>query len=204
MLRQINEVGCTTPGIVIVQGTETDYSEVKAVLPSDWKITTLPHNHGICGAMQWFFNHHPHEPFYGLVCDDEHVFTPGWDRTLIEAAGKNCISHGNDGWQSERRIHGYATWGGDLLRAVRWWAIPGLWHWYFDDVWERIAADLNLRRWCPEVKVEHKHYLAGKTEKDATYAAGESMSRNDQRVFYAWLNYEWPHLRQMLQTRAAA
>ncbi len=183
VLDQIIEVGCSTQGVVIINGS-TNYPSL--FLPDGWSVIKLPDNLGVCGAMQYAFMLYPNEPFYGLVCDDEYVFTPNWDIILTEAAGKDKIAFGNDGWQSGRRQHGYVTWGGDLIRRIGFLSLPGLWHWYHDDVWEHIAARDNLNVFCEDVRVEHRHYRAQKAEKDHTYEMGMSRHEQDREVFLEW------------------
>lgn len=192
VLDQIIEVGCSTPGVVIVNGpTTTGHDYPPLFLPDGWRVVTLTENIGVCGAMQWYFTENPHDDFYGLICDDEYVFTPGWDVILTRAAGAGKIAFGNDGWQSGdvangKRQHGYVTWGGDLVRAVGFLSLPGLWHWYHDDVWEAIADAAGLNVFCSEVRVEHRHYRAGAAPKDATYLAGESRAAEDRGTYMKW------------------
>lgn len=200
VLQQIRRVGCSTPGLLFVNGGDHEpYKELE--LPDNWTIQFSDTNLGVCGAMNWCFNSYPDEAFYGLICDDEYVYTPEWDKKLIMAAGKTRISHGNDGWQSKQRIHAYATYGGDIVRACGWWAPPGLWHWFFDDVWELIAKDFKFRRFVPEVKCEHKHYLAQKSEKDETYEAGESKKDSDQANYNKFMNEIYPALKENLKQK---
>lgn len=182
VLDQIIKVGCTTPGTVIINGSE--YPPLR--VPQGWDALALSKNIGVCGAMQLYFTNNPNEDFYGLICDDEYVFTEGWDKILIKAAGSDKIAFGNDGWQSGRRQHGYVTWGGDLLRRIGFLSLPGLWHWYHDDVWEYIAERDNLNVFCKDVIVEHRHYRAQKAEKDETYCAGESRKEQDREVYLEW------------------
>jgi hypothetical protein len=199
VLDQINSVGCSTPGMVIVNGYEGISQYARMKLPPNWQIIFSPVNLGLCGAMQLHFLNYSSEPFYGLICDDEYVFTPGWDKTLINAAGRFGIAHGNDGWQSETRLHTYATFGGDLIRTVGWWALPNLWHWFFDDIWELIAKDFELKRYCRDVKTEHKHYKSGKAEKDQTYFAAETRSIEDRGRYKTWLTSEYPRTKARLE-----
>lgn len=198
VLKAINYVGVSSPGLVLVNGTDDEKAYRALKLPPGWMMEILPVNIGLCGAMNWTFHHYPNEPFYGLICDDEYVYTTGWDQRLIEAADTKYIAHGNDKWQSGKRMHAYVTWGGDLLRQIGWWALPGLWHWFHDDAWEQIASGLNIVKFCEDVYCEHKHYLAGKAEKDKTYLAGESRMMNDRQVYQAWLLTQYPELKRKL------
>jgi len=197
VIEQINKVGCSTSGIVFVQGREMQAEYEKALdgtLPDNWVLYFHATNIGCDPAMNWCFKNFPNEPFYGLVCDDEYVYTEGWDKILSEAAGEWNISHGNDGWQSENRIHSYVTVGGELVRACGWWSLPGLWHWFHDDVQEALAAACGLRVYCKDVKTEHKHYMAGKVQKDATYVSAEEGSEKDRQTYYDWRLSEFPFL----------
>lgn len=199
LLDKIIEIGNSTPGLVIVNGEDPSYSDIR--LPKLWQMHVLPENLGLCGAMNWAFDNYPREPWYGLITDDELVHTPEWDETLVKAAGNWNISHGNEGWQSENRMHSSNVFGGDLIRTVGYWAPAGLWHWFIDNVWENIATDCDLRRYCREVRTEHKHYLAGKSLKDETYRLGESRSLQDEKVFRKWMENEFPHICALIKER---
>lgn len=198
VLKAIKFVGTSTPGLVIVNGMDDVLAYQKMTLPDGWKIAILPQNIGVCGAMNWAFNRYPNEPFYGLICDDEYVYTTGWDKRLIEAAGSKYVAHGNDQWMSKHRMHAYVTWGGDLLRHIGWWSLPGLWHWYHDNAWEQLMAGTNAVRFCQDVRCEHKHYLAGKTPKDMTYALGESRAAQDQAIYQQWVMTQYPLMKKKL------
>lgn len=190
--------GISTPGRVIVNGPLQADAYSRLRLPDDWSIEFLPENLGICGALNWAFRRWHSEPWYGMPCDDELVFTPGFDRTLISEAGGWNIAHGNDGWRSEYRLWTYATYGGDLLRTVGYWAPAGLWHWYFDDHWETIAAEFGLKRHCVDVRTEHRHTDNGAAGMDATYQAGRERTEEDRLRFEAWKRSEWLPIRQRL------
>lgn len=151
-------------------------------------------NLGLCGALNYVFTQYPDEPFYGMITDDEFVATDRWDKILIEAAGKWNISHGNNGWQSDRRIHGFMTIGGELARIIGYLMPQGLWHWYSDDVYESIAAHTGLRKFCPEVKIENKHWMLGNAMKDDTYILSESRTVQDREIFLRWQKNELPQI----------
>lgn len=193
--------GISTPGIVLVNGPEQTELYRSLRLPGDWSIAQLPQNLGICGALNLAFTSFRDEAWYGLVCDDEFVFTPQFDLKLVSAAGSWAIAHGNDGWRSEKRIHTYVVFGGDLIRLTGWWALPGLWHWYFDDVWEMIAQEFKLRRFCRDVQTQHRHFAAGQAPIDATYQSGESRTEQDKVRFHQWKEDDWPGLRDKLASR---
>jgi hypothetical protein len=82
--------------------------------------------------------------------------------------------------------------GGELLRALGWWAPPGLRHAYIDDAWETIARALDNWRHVPQVLVEHMHPGVGKAPDDATYADAYSTFDADRARFRAMLRLELP------------
>ena len=193
--------GISTPGFVVVNGPLQIEAYRRMRLPFGWELIELPVNLGICGGLNWCFEKFPNEPWYGMPCDDELVFTEGFDRVLIDAAGAWNISHGNDGWMSETRLWTYATYGGDLLRAAGYWALPGLWHWYFDDHWELVAKEFSLKRHCREVVTEHRHVYNETAAPDATFNAGRSRAAADRAAFNAWRSRGWPKLRERISFR---
>lgn len=191
--------GMSTPGRIIVNGRQQEDAYRQIKLPNQWEMEVLPENIGICGVLNKTFREYPYEAWYGVICDDEFVFTDEWDKKLIASAEQWNIAHGCDGWRSTNRIHTYPTIGGDLIRALGWMALPGLWKWYVDDVWELIARDFGLRRHCLNVKTQHRHPENGLAVQDETYLIGNSRTQRDYEVFQDWKQNEYPTLSRRLQ-----
>ena len=198
-LKSMVDAGLSTPGKLIVNGAKhEEYAEIG--LPPDWERIHLPENLGLCGALNWSLCQFPHEPWYGTPTDDDEVYTHGFDKTLIEAAGSWCISHANDHWQSQSRLWSYCTYGGDLLRTIGQWFPDGLWHYYADDLYECIVRELGNRRWCKQINTAHKHHYAGTAPDDHTYQTGRSRWGEDSARFESWKSNEWQTLREKLKT----
>jgi hypothetical protein len=173
-LSSIIQVGCSTPGIVVIDGDlDPRYRELN--LPSGWTLHANPHNRGYLDTFNWAFRTYPDEPWYGLLNDDFMVRTPGWDERLVAAAGALGFSSSNDLWQSGQpapgkpggRMCGALVFGGDMLRALGWWAPPGLFHCYADDAWELILDRLGNRKYLRDVIVEHWQEEADETHQHA-------------------------------------
>lgn len=189
--------GITTQGILVVNGTEDEDAYRQIPLPSNWTIEVLPENIGACGAMRKAFADYPQEPWYGLICDDEYVFTDQFDKLLIEAAGDWCISHGNDGVPGN--IHTYVAIGGELVRSVGFWAIDELWHGHHDRIWQKIGYGLGLIRFCSDVQTEHRTFdYQTVAEKDATYALKWQQIELDDWLYANWIANEWPTIHRRL------
>ncbi len=196
VIERLKTHGCSTPGVLFVNTNEDSVPDAyKAIaLPDKWILEISEKNLGLCGSMNWVFKKYPNEPFYGMITDDEFICTDGWDKTLIEAAGEWNVSHGDNGWQSNRRIHGFMTIGGELARTMGYLFPQGLWHWFCDDIYEHIAMGRNLRRFCPEVKIENRHWMLGNIQKDKTYELAESRNLQDQEIFMRWREKEFPSI----------
>src|SRR5665213_1963395 len=115
VIERIKEMGCSTPGVVVVNGLESalSYETWKEELPENWQMVFMPENIGLCGAMRWFFSEYPNLPFYGVFTDDEFIETPEWDVKLIAEAGRWKLAHANNGDTSATWPHSFMTFGGE-------------------------------------------------------------------------------------------
>lgn len=201
LIEQLKATGMTTPGVLIVNGCEMADAYRQIALPDNWETVWIEQNIGTCAPLNQYFDSHPFEPWYGVIDDDEWVTTPEWDKKLIEAAGSWNVAHGDDGWQSEARLHGFVTIGGELMRAVGYYCIPGLWHWYGEAMWEMLAKEIPFRRFTPEVRTEHRHWINNRAPVDPTYISGQSRRREDLVVFQNWLNTDFPAAVQRIKAK---
>jgi hypothetical protein len=135
--------------------------------------------------MQWVYNNYPDATQYGWLADDTRPRTPSWDRLLEAAAGNWNLSYANDQWLSkdpierDRLLLGYnlssgLCWGGNLVRAVGWWALPGVRQAGIDTAWCDIARTFDLHKYQDDIVVEHWNWRTGKRRKDA----GDSWQRD--------------------------
>lgn len=184
-LNSIEQAGCNTPGLVYIDGSlNPKYAELR--LPKGWSIWKNPINRGVCAGLNDVFARFPNCSWYGFISDDSIIRTPSWDTLLLAKADDFAIVHSADGWRTDHRIHGAVLFGGELLRSLGWWVPPGLIHSFCDDVWECIAEALNLRRYVPEVMVEHCHFGNGKTAVDRSYLKAYASFEEDKMAFLKW------------------
>jgi hypothetical protein len=189
-LNSIAECGASS-GIVWIDGDpDPAYDDLR--LPDGWEAIRSVTNVGVCGVLNLVLQIRPNEPQYGFISDDSLVKTPGWSDALVHAAGRNGFAHSADGWHNERRMHGAVAFGGDLLRALGFWAPPGLKHSFVDDAWERLARALENSAYCPQIVVEHKHRDNGKAGDDATYRKAYDSFDHDRRTFELWTRDGFP------------
>lgn len=151
-----------------------------------WQIISIPRGSRCSDAHRLITKLWPHEPFYGLLCDDQWPVTPGWHEALVEAAGTHCIST-PAGEPSFPLLRNALVLGGDLVRAMGTLVPAPVKHNYEDNIWDQIAADFHLLQPCPEVIVEHRHWTRGDAPKDATYQRGSADIDEDRKIFESWL-----------------
>ncbi len=202
-LDSLVENGCQTPGLVYIDGSKhPGYDSLR--LPKGWEIWKREENRGVCAALNDVFSRFPNLSWYGFISDDSLVRTPFWDELLLEKREDFAIVHSDDGWQAKRRIHGAVLFGGELLRALGWWVPPGLVHSFCDDVWETIANALHLRRFVPEVLVEHCHFWNGKTSLDHSYVKAYASFDADKQAFLKWKEEHLAEALELIQKRKAS
>ncbi len=137
----------------------------------------------VAQAQQECLAAHPDEDCYAFIGDDTEIHTVGWDRKLRDAAGPWGISYPDDGLKSEAQAtHPFI--GGEFLRAIGFWALPGLSHLYTDTVWDFLGRHYGNLVYRPDVLVEHLHWSAGKSERDESYE--KPTAARDQACFLNW------------------
>lgn len=188
----------TSRGVFYVDGDEQGlYRDIS--LPENWTLHVSEHR-GLSAALQWVFANYPDEANYGWLADDMAPRTQGWDVALEQAAGRCCMSQAQDLWVAPKfpdavcraELTAGQCWGGDLIRAVGWWALPDTFQAGTDVAWIRIVAQLGRLRYLPEVTVEHRHWRTGRRAQDALDTDmldyhGHPHTKRDLDVLYLWL-----------------
>jgi hypothetical protein len=204
MLKACIKTKVSSPGIVWMDGC--DYGDLE--LPDKWRAFSYGEHLNIGEMLRRVFRDTPNLPWYGWIADDCLPKTIGWDRALIEAAGSRRIAYPNDEWQKgvkERdgtpHITSAVCMGGDLVRAMGFWALPEQIQMYIDDVWESVAVPSGLMKYCPGVVVEHHHFANGKRPHDETDTRvfnGVSFPAHDLAIYQSWLKS--PDYQRVLKT----
>lgn len=176
VLDACEETGMRSRGVVYVDETVDEYRNLR--LPKNWTIHCEPEWGSLQASLQWCFRNYPDADQYGWLADDTYPRTKGWDKDLEAAAGRWKLSYCNDLWISqsggthEEHLHkglnlsSGLCWGGDLVRTVGWWALPGVIQAGIDTAWVDIVHPLGLYRYLPDTIVEHKNWRTGKRPYD--------------------------------------
>lgn len=109
-----------------------------------------------------------------LGADDLIFQTSGWDLlmmgTLEEMGGTGYV------YPDDRRrydVPEHPLISTDIVKALGWFAEPGLAHFYVDNVWAELGKRLSLIRFCPRAVIEHRHWQTADVPRDETYKTAE-------------------------------
>lgn len=124
-------------------------------------------------------------PFLASLGDDHVPFTPGWDKALIRA----IVEMGGTGfaypWDGTREdIPEAVVLSSDIVAALGWMCLPGLSHWYPDNVWADLGRGAGCLRHLRAVKVEHA-WKGDQTSRESSVSLAA-----DREAYYAWRRSE--------------
>lgn len=119
--------------------------------------------------------------------DDHLPRTDGWDTVLADAIrdmGGTGIAYPDDMRRTD--IPEAVMVSGDIVRALGWFCLPSLRHFYVDNVWADLGNGAGCLRFCPASVVEHMHWERGFSDHDLTYLEAESRMELDRAAYEAW------------------
>lgn len=171
------------------EGFEEPY--LRESWPKEWTVAVGPKTTAP-GAMAELFRAQPDAECYGFLGDDVVLRTRGWDQALEMAAGRWGVAWPDDGHQEQGQNCTHACLGGDLVRAVGWWALPGVKHSYVDSAYFLIGHELALLRYVPMVKFEHRNWMFGEGPQDELTRFVRDTFEGDTRRFKKWMQKGLP------------
>ena len=169
--------------LILLDADEPKLKEYTKVV-SAW--FQMPPGLGAARALNWAFEHaDEEEKCFGFLADDIILETPGWNRILENAAGDWNISYPDDGIQ-HGNLSTFPCCGGKLLRALGWWALPGIQHNFLDTALYALGMKLGALRYMPWVLFEHHHFIIDLEKNDETYMRTQEKYSEDQYTFSLW------------------
>lgn len=170
------ETSVSTP--VLLRLDDDDPYLSRYTCPDGWKLVIGPRK-PLSDCYNEVFNRNL--DWYGLFADDVVPETPRWDTLLIEAAGSDRVSFGNDGIDI---LPTHFVVGGELVREIGFVALPGLDRIYMDTVWNDIATERNVLSYLPDVQIPHLHFSNRMGKMDKTYRKWNKAK--DKSIYEAW------------------
>jgi hypothetical protein len=196
VLDACTDTGMTSAGIVYIDEDTGQYDNLR--LPDNWTVHREPAWGSLQASMSWCYQQYPDASQFGWLADDTYPRTPAWDVQLEDAAGDWCLSYANDLWLSQQNTNAVVSgddltsglcWGGELVRTVGWWALPGVRQAGIDTAWVSICSSLGLLRYRQHLVVEHKNWRTGKRDRDDIddwSRNGDSYIERDIAIRNAW------------------
>ena len=191
-LNACRDSGMTAPLVIVIDTRAGDYPDLK--LPDNvQEVIRAPWDMADC--MRYVFWRYPLETAYGWIADDLIPHTEGWDRLLEMTAASYFLADCEDLFLTaadhSHSLCGAFCWGGDLVRTVGWWALPGVRQAGIDDAWCDICTYgiPALHRFRPDVLVEHLQWRNNKRPKDATdewWREGDDYIARDFEILSDW------------------
>jgi len=175
------------PDDLILICTEGDPSIPEYRANSRWPIEIVPADSRLGDIFNLTIKNHPEERFYGWLGDDMEPITPGWHKSVSDAAGLTKIAYPND-QRTFPAFRAIAALGGDLIRAMGQMAPGGIKHNYLDNLLETIGLTFDLMVPLKDVIVLHHHpFFDPSIPFDATYVRGSSDMDADRVRYEAWM-----------------
>lgn len=197
-------MGMTSRGVLFIDPPHDGYH---FPVPDNWTVVRSTERVGMAAAHRYVFDRFPDEDSYCFIADDNVPITPGWDKALEGACWNeerkgfwNVAFCDDDFFISARKrrpdgtphdLGGLPCIGGDLARAVGWWALPGVFQCYIDDAWNCLSRELKVRCYVESVTVEHYQWRTGRREKDATDTVSQDHAEGDLDIFNRWMQQEF-------------
>lgn len=202
--------GMTSCAELVVDGNPDGYD---FTLPSNWVKIELKAEKNIVWAKNDLLRRAPAAKCYGWLADDTYPETDGWCQIVEQAAGKMNLAYCYDSWimrpedqqpiewetrfnESSRQavVNGEnltsgLCWGGELVRAVGWWGLPGNKQACSDVAWCDLIRGKNLHRYLPHVTVRHDNYRTNNRPVDDTDSwvrDGQNYIQQDIDRWTAW------------------
>jgi hypothetical protein len=169
--------GMTQPAVLYVDGNPGAYQALS--LPDNWRMVCAGSQVGIGQAMNWCYKTYPNERCYGWLADDTYPETAGWCERIEAETGEHSVVNVYDRYLCDnphelRNVERGALFtsatgfGGGLVRALGWWAMPRLKQVGIDWIWTELVRDIGIAKYLPDVIVRHDNFETGRRHFDAT------------------------------------
>lgn len=140
----------------------------------------------------------------GFAGDDHLPQTIDWAKrylTVLREMGTGMV-YGDDGYQGRKLSTEWAI-TSDVIRALGRMVPAPVDHMYCDNAMMDLFNGAGALRHLPEVRIEHRHPIAGKAETDAQYQRvnARDQFRKDRTAYDRWKRLEMLGQIEMVRTR---
>lgn len=160
----------------------------------DWESSMLIRDRmGLVAWTNYLAANQPDVPYLASLGDDMVPITDGWDAELITAVEKMGGGYAYPDDKRRADIPEAVVVDARIVKALGWFALPSLSHWFCDDVWGALGKGAGRLAYCPDVIVEHRHpNVYPDAKPDATYDAAAATYLADAAEYRRWRLYQMP------------
>lgn len=152
----------------------------------------------MCPTVNRLVREYPQYKYYCFIGDDNRFRTKGWDQAMIDKLEKagGGVAYGDDKLQGETLASAFVI-SKNLITLQGYLAYPKLVHMCVDNQVMILARTFEKLFYMPEIVIEHMHFTAGKSEKDALYASvnNTAVVTQDQKYLEEWRKNELPKIK---------
>lgn len=181
LINSYRDVGEHAPVVVFLWKDDPSWNEyINLPWPSEWDRIVVDEEFTAAKAMRMALEWAPDAEFYGFLGDDI-LFRTKWSEQLREASLPHFVAWPDDGYQGAN-LPTHFVCGGNLVRKIGWWAVPGMEHYGLDVAWKVLDRKCpGLLRYCPEVRWEHRHWFKDRRLMDDVYRKAQRLHDADSK-----------------------
>jgi hypothetical protein len=130
-------------------------------------------------------------PVLMFTGDDTVPVTPWWDAEIVKtisAMGGTGMTYPNGLGRTD--IPEHVAISTDIIRALGWFALPQLSHYYCDNAWADIGNGAGCLQFREDIILEHLNPLYGKGPRDYLIRIAEQRAAADNEAYWAWREHE--------------
>ena len=133
-----------------------------------------------------------HYRFIGTLGDDNVPLTDGWDVRVIESLERNLFCYADDLYPGRETgtLCCHVFMRSEVIQALGYMAAPAFLHMYCDPAWLALGEATSIE-FMADVLIEHRHYSAGKSDWDETYAASHATTQHDLEAFNEYMRTDF-------------
>jgi hypothetical protein len=182
--------------IIYIAKDDEKIEEYKSIVPEHNNIKYIVRDKRyLAEAWNYIIEIYSGYDFYGEVNDDHVYMTSNWDNILINAIvtkgqgwGLACPADNiNDNWYKYRHPSASII-SANVIKALGYFCYPEFHHYHTDKYFRDLFDSINRLFYCPEVLIEHRHWVNNKAPVDDNYRWVYS---EEEKRYGNWVYDKW-------------